>query len=337
MSEQPLPLVSIVTPSFNQAEFLEDAIRSVLGQDYPRIEYLVVDGGSGDGSVDIIKQYAGQLAHWESTPDEGQSSAINKGLRMASGDIVAWLNSDDVYMPGAIAEAVELLRRNPEVGMVYSDGLMVDSDLRLLDPHRYRTLDVADLLSFEVILQPTVFMRKSILEEIGYLDESYDLILDHELWLRIAGSYPLMHVPRYWALERTHGRAKTIHAAEGFVRESRRMIETARRSGGFQEVFRTSGNRIEAGLGIFAARRLIDAGKYRPAVSHLVRAGRLSPRSVLQYWYKVVQAVGSVFGMGSLFMTYRSLRRRIQFGRRTVRLHYLDGGTDLGFRSADPG
>ena len=154
------PLVSVITPSFNQVRFLETALRSVLEQDYPRIEYIVIDGGSTDGSLEVLGRYRDRLAACVSEPDAGQAAGINKGLRLAKGEIIAWLNSDDVYLPGAVRQAVEALEREPDLGMVYADGIMVDSEQMLLDRHRYRTLSLIDLLSFEVLLQPTVFMRR---------------------------------------------------------------------------------------------------------------------------------------------------------------------------------
>ena len=210
MTELVQPLVSIVTPSFNQAQFLEATMRSVLGQNYPRIEYILVDGGSTDGSLDIIHKYADQFSSWVSEPDQGQVDAINKGLQKATGEIVAWINSDDLYMAGAVSEAVQTLQRNPEIGMVYGDGIMVDGDGRLLDRHYYRTYDVLDLLCFEVLLQPTVFMRRRVLEQVGYLSAEYDLVLDHDLWIRMASHSPMLHIPSFWAVERTHEAAKTI-------------------------------------------------------------------------------------------------------------------------------
>jgi len=122
------PLISIVTPSFNQAPFLRRTIESVLTQDYPHIEYILVDGGSTDGSQAIIEEYAGRVAHWESLPDQGQTDAINKGFARATGKYLAWLNSDDVYQPGAIAEAVDYLEAHPDVGMVYGDCTFINAD-----------------------------------------------------------------------------------------------------------------------------------------------------------------------------------------------------------------
>jgi len=130
MSEQ--PLVSIVTPSFNQVKYLEETIRSVLEQDYPKIEYIVIDGGSTDGSVEVIRKYADRLAYWVSEADRGQTDAINKGFATAHGSILAWLNSDDTYKPGAVSEAVAYLQNHPNIGMVYGDLDFIDEQSKII-------------------------------------------------------------------------------------------------------------------------------------------------------------------------------------------------------------
>ena len=305
------PLVSVVTPSFNQAPYLELAVRSVLEQDYPNIEYIVIDGGSTDGSVEIIEQYKDRLAYWVSESDTGQAEAINKGMRRATGDIIGWINSDDALLPCAISQAVEELETNADLGMVYGDGLMVDSNLMLLDMHTYKQLSVLDLLCFEVILQPTVFMRRNALADVGYLNEEYHLILDHELWVRLASRYPLSHVSEFWAIERTHESAKTIQYASGFVEEARRLIDWAEDSEDLSALVASETRQIEAGYNVFAARRLIDADEFGDAVRHLSIALRLHPPTVVKYWYKVVQAVFSALGFSEAFMWYRRNRRSI--------------------------
>ena len=313
-----LPLVSIVIPSYNQARYLETALRSVLEQDYPHLEVIVIDAGSTDGSREILQRYADRLAYWVSEPDAGQADGINKGLRRATGEIVAWLNSDDVYLPGAIRQAVEALQGNPEAGLVYADGIMVDSDQMLLDRHHYRTLSLRDLLSFEVLLQPTVFIPRSVLEQVGYLSSAYQLILDHELWVRIAARFPLRHVRSFWALERTHAGAKTIARAADFVTEARRLLDWARDTAPYSEVLAENTPRIEAGFNVFAARRLIDAGEYRRAFRHILTALGEHPPTVGRYWYKFVQAAGGALGLGDAFLGYRRIRRRLQHGRQRV-------------------
>jgi len=329
-----LPLVSVITPSFNQVAYLEQALRSVLGQGYPRLEYIVVDGGSTDGSLEVLERFRGDLARLISEPDRGQADAINKGLALAHGEIVAWLNSDDAYLPGAIVEAVDALETDRQLAMVYGDGLMVDSELTLLDRHTYPQVDVVDLLCFEVILQPTVFMRRQVVEEVGRLDRSYELILDHELWVRIAAQHPIRHVGRVWSIERTHPDAKTIAQAAGFVEEAERLVRQAAADPRLGPLVERHRARIEGGLNVFAARRLIDAGEYGTAVRRLATASRHHLPTVARYWYKVVQAVGGAVGLGGVFRAYRRARRGVVHRRRIVDLQHGEPAAGAGAREA---
>jgi glycosyltransferase involved in cell wall biosynthesis len=208
------PRVSIITPSFNQAKFLRRTVESVLSQDYQNIEYIIIDGGSTDGSLEIIKDYESQLAYWESIPDHGQTDAINKGFAKASGKYLAWLNSDDIYQPGAITEAVNYLENHPDVGMVYGDCTFIDAQDQRIGLFPAAQTDYARLRRGYVhIPQQSSFFRADLWKKVGPLDPSFYFAMDYDLWVRLAGEAPLVYLPGHlWASFRLHGDAKTIAA-----------------------------------------------------------------------------------------------------------------------------
>jgi glycosyltransferase involved in cell wall biosynthesis len=221
-SSAPLPSISIVTASLDQAAFLGQALDSILNQQYPRVETLVFDGGSEDGSVEILRAYGDRLGHWVSEPDRGPAHAINKGLSMAKGEILSWLNSDDMLARDALWEVGRSFAEDPELDMVLGNALYIDEEnrLHLADHGTHRTgLYYGEMQLFERIPQywtyvhsvpqPTVFFRRRLLDTFGYLDESYHFIFDFELFWRFAEKARVKKIERTLAFYRIHASSKT--------------------------------------------------------------------------------------------------------------------------------
>ena len=203
------PLVSIITPSFNQGSFIEETIQSVFVQDYSNIEYIVMDGGSTDNTIEILKRYEGKL-HWVSEKDRGQTDAINKGFRMAKGDIFAWLNSDDVYLPGAVSKAVTYLKSYPDIGMVYGKTKFCNIKSQVVGEYPTEPLNYKRLAVFNFICQPSVFFRKEVLYAVGGLDLKLHYAMDYDLWIRIANRFGVNYLPEFLSMYRLHGESKTV-------------------------------------------------------------------------------------------------------------------------------
>jgi glycosyltransferase involved in cell wall biosynthesis len=304
------PLVSIITPSFNQARFLEATLHSVLEQDYPNIEYLVVDGASTDGSVEIIRQHSNRLTWWVSEKDSGQSEAINKGFRRARGEFIGWLNSDDIYLPGAVSAAVATFQSKPAAAVVYGDALAIDAEGRSLNLMRARQFSLLDLLSFNIICQPAAFMRRSVVEQVNYLNPGYHLLMDHLLWIKLSRIAPLVYVPQSWAAARYHDQAKNRTAGAAYGREAKMLVEDLKTRPEFSGVINDNEKRIMGGLNRFDAFYLTDAGNAREALAAYGRAFRLHPPAAISDWKHVLLAFFSLLGLQKVRSLYDHLRSR---------------------------
>ena len=224
------PSISVVTPSYNQGQFIEETIRSVLLQGYPNLEYIIIDGGSTDQSVEIIQRYEPWLTYWVSEPDRGQAHAINKGWRRATGDIVAWLNSDDLYRPDAMSRVVSLLELHPRVQWMCGDSVAIDSDGREKERIEARLADLGNWVEYRRLgsdysfPQPSVFLRRRVLEQVGLLKEDLHYSFDLEYWcrVRIRGFEPLI-VKEVLSCFRLHPASKTCSSWSRFLEEHERI------------------------------------------------------------------------------------------------------------------
>ncbi|HEU4746316.1 MAG TPA: glycosyltransferase family 2 protein [Anaerolineales bacterium] len=303
-----MTLVSIVTPSYNQAPFLEQTMQSVLEQDYPRIEYIVVDGGSTDSSVEVIKKYADRLAYWISEKDSGQGEAINKGFARANGEILAWLNSDDYYMRNTVSAAVRCFEQNPDVVMVYGDMLAVNGDGQTINVLKYKQLSLEDLLCFQIIGQPSVFFRRSALEKIGRLDPTFHFMLDHHLWIRLAQLGRILHVSQVWSAARYHPQAKNRARAAEFGREAFRVLDWAKKQPELAESVSKVKRRALASAHRYDSRYLLDGGQAASALGAWFRALFIHPPTALARLNIFVSALLTLTGLSRLRKAV--LRRR---------------------------
>lgn len=210
--EKKFPLVTIITPSFNQGKYIERTIQSVLKQTYPNIEYIVMDGGSTDETVSILEKYDDQIATWVSEKDKGQTDAINKGFAQAKGEILAWINSDDILASNAVEEAVIFLQEHPEVGLVYGDATFIDANDKVIGKFPAAQTDAQRLRQGYVhVPQQSSYWRADLWKQIGPLDDRIYFAMDYDLWCRLAEVSEVRYLSgRDWGAFRLHMDAKTI-------------------------------------------------------------------------------------------------------------------------------
>jgi len=214
-----LPKISIITPSYNQGQFLEETISSVLAQEYPNLEYIIIDGGSTDNSVSVIKKYESKISYWISEKDSGQSEAINKGFKRASGEIVSWLCSDDIYLPGTLHKAADHFAGHPDAVMIHGKSVLFDEigkeNTIGADPENL-ALRYFTVIPFP---QPSSFFRKKLLDEQGLLREDLHFAMDYDLLIRAALGYSIIPVEDIFSKYRLHKDSKTSSQFKSFGKE----------------------------------------------------------------------------------------------------------------------
>ena len=309
-------MVSIVTPSYNKGSFIEETILSVKNQTYPHIEHIVVDGGSTDETLDILRRYADSLI-WISEPDEGQSDAINKGWRMSKGEILAYLNTDDTYMPWAVQTAVEFLNNNPDIGMVYGDCNLIDEHGKVIGKFHAKDFESGEMLWGPcVVPQQAAFLRRVVLDEVGYLDINLHMAMDLDLWIRIGLKFKVKHIPQVLASFRICPGTKSVSQSWGFHTDRFAILDKNFYNLELPEEIRSRRNQaysyahFQMGLGYYRNRQMKEARR------HLIRSIILSPLRLKEP--RVVILFESYFGERAITIASRwKSRFRARFGGNT--------------------
>lgn len=309
------PLLSIITPSFNQGRFLRRTIRSVLDQDYPNVEYLVIDGASTDGSVDIIRSHESALSYWVSEPDSGQADAINKGMRKTKGKYVAWINSDDTYRPNAFSEAIQALEDEPNAPFVYSNAIGIDANDNQTDWPRYRQYSPLDLLSFNMICQPTVFMRRDVVIRAGGLDDTYHFIFDHKHWIDLSRFGTPVYVNAYWACARRHPEAKNWAMKLRFPEEGYRLIRELRDDNYFGKIIFRHEKRLLSGLDIFEAGYLLRDGQSEEALKKYLSSCFRNPRALGSCWRLMAFTIAKTMHLQKVARGLERARSKVRYSQ----------------------
>ncbi|MBW8050438.1 MAG: glycosyltransferase [Cytophagales bacterium] len=232
------PKISIITPSYNQAQYIEQTIQSVINQNYPNLEYIIIDGGSTDNTLEIIKKYEKHVNYWISEPDTGQSNAINKGLKKAKGDIITWINSDDLLAPNALHMAQQYFMDYPAIMLIHGKTILFNdqNDKEILKGAEEEDLKYK-YLAYMPFPQPSSFFRKQVVEKLGYLDESLDYGMDFDLLVRITLNYDILKVGNIFSKYRLHNTSKSISENIKFAHDWVRVFSKILRSFDFTEEF----------------------------------------------------------------------------------------------------
>lgn len=270
--------ISVVIPSLNQCDLIGQAISSVLEQDYSSVELVVIDGGSTDSTLEVLRKFGDGL-RWISEPDNGQADAINKGWQLMSGDIVAYLNSDDAYLPGAFAQAAYFFEQRPMVDVVYGDCDYVDRDGQRISAFPTRQFDYDLLLrsTQNYVPQPAAFIRRRAIEDVGFLDMKLAYVMDYDLWLRLGIRHRFEYLPAKLAVLRLHAETKTSRESACFPAEVLLMYERFFAQADLPPVIRAAEPEAIGNAYYLLAQRAFLAHRWREATSWLLRSWRRSP------------------------------------------------------------
>ena len=277
------PKISVVTPSFNQAQFIEETIRSVLLQRYPNLEYIIIDGGSTDGSTEIIRKYEPWISYWVSEPDNGQSEAINKGWRCSKGDILAWLNSDDTYEINALQEVANLLVEKSDISMVYGDCNIIDETGQFVMNAPTKSYDFKSLICNEwFIPQQSTFIRQEVFNKVGKLNEDLHLVMDWEYWSRIAlKEFEIYYFTKTLANFRQYDGAKTFSQHELSAEEKLRVLNNFFNNSEIEPKISAFRNDAYSHIHKFACSAYNKTENDKKAFYHLIKSIKYKPANSL--------------------------------------------------------
>jgi glycosyltransferase involved in cell wall biosynthesis len=287
-TDSDFPLVSIVTPAYNQSQYLEETIQSVLGQDYPRIEYIVIDDGSTDDTRAILEKYTGKLI-WMSQDNMGQTPTINKGWSMSHGEFIAYLNSDDTYvLPDAVRKGISFLLAHPDVAMVYGDAYTIDANSRIVERRHLPDYNYIRLVRECgcYIVQPSTFMRREVLDSVGYLDPAVYYAMDMDYWLRLGLSHKIAHLPEPLSHFRVHSQSKGVSTHVKNAPDFIYIYDKLFGLGNIPEEVEKVRRQAMSSAYLRAAISYHIAGNYRQSRRHMLKGFYLYPLHVNWLWVK---------------------------------------------------
>ncbi|MDF2858575.1 MAG: kfoC 2 [Neobacillus sp.] len=289
--------LSVITPSYNQGQYIERTILSVINQNVPDLEYLVIDGGSKDQTIDLLKQYSGNL-NWVSEADHGQADAVNKGIRRSQGEIIGWLNSDDIYYPGILNKVIDFFDSHPDVMIVYGNANHIDESDVVIEPYPTSNWNFEELFDVCFICQPAVFFRRSLVDKVGLLNAKLQYCMDYEYWLRIGEKYPFSFIPEVLAGSRLYPQTKTLGAREKVHREIIRMIYEKTKEPPTRWIYNL-GHVIAREKGLLRTTRQDEMRfvfeVFKVAIIEHIRLGRLLPYKDLRTITKLLQKYLSTY------------------------------------------